>query len=122
MLTEEGRVFEWGTHEHLSGLQGGKKAMQRTEPESVFGDLKDQVIVQLASGTSHRLALTSTGEVYAWGENGCGELGIGPHGSKTEPMKLHGFSSRIRSVACGECTSYAVDTSGNVILAIEFIV
>src|SRR5690606_34167803 len=34
-------------------------------------------IIDLAAGNAHALALASNGQVYAWGSNGSGQLGLG---------------------------------------------
>ena len=39
--------------------------------------LQNMVIVQLACGDSHSMALTKEGYVYAWGEASFGQLGLG---------------------------------------------
>ena len=35
-------------------------------------------IVQVTAGAKHALALDNTGNLYAWGDNSYGQLGIGP--------------------------------------------
>ncbi|KAM4627974.1 putative E3 ubiquitin-protein ligase HERC4 isoform 2-T2 [Polymixia lowei] len=40
------------------------------------------LVVQVACGTSHSLALTITGEVYSWGLNSHGQLGLGKEVSR----------------------------------------
>ncbi len=41
-------------------------------------------IVALAAGDSHSLALDDHGNVWAWGANGCGELGVAPYDVATD--------------------------------------
>ena len=35
------------------------------------------VVAQIACGDRHSLALTKAGQLYAWGDNSFGQLGIG---------------------------------------------
>jgi len=34
------------------------------------------VLVKIVSGYLHTLALTNKGEIYAWGNNDCGQVGV----------------------------------------------
>ena len=43
----------------------------------LISSLKDQHITQIASGSSHSLALDDQGHVYAWGNAGYAKLGLG---------------------------------------------
>ncbi|SET15019.1 Listeria/Bacterioides repeat-containing protein [Natronincola peptidivorans] len=45
-------------------------------------------IVEISAGSSHSLALTSTGEVYAWGDGGFGQLGNGEWTNQMTPVKV----------------------------------
>ena len=38
---------------------------------------QELLIKQIAAGANHVLAVTSTGQVYAWGDNEFGQLGLG---------------------------------------------
>ena len=56
-------------------------------PNKVAG-LEDKDIIQIASGDYHSLALTSTGEVWAWGEGSNGQLGHGMAVAESAPVKV----------------------------------
>ena len=63
------------------------------------------------------MALTQDGDVYSWGYDNYGQLGIGRHSTENSPVKVsgtNGFEARVISVACGGWTSYALDIDGNV--------
>jgi alpha-tubulin suppressor-like RCC1 family protein len=57
------------------------------------------------------LALAKDGTVWAWGENGQGELGDGMLTNKMVPFQIPGLSS-IRQVIAGLLSSYAIDRNG----------
>ena len=70
---ENGKVFGWGRN--AEGQLGNGTTIDNTCPqiiESITGK-----VVGIAAGAYHSLALLEGGEVYAWGMNGDGQLGIG---------------------------------------------
>ncbi|MFC5529487.1 DUF5050 domain-containing protein [Cohnella yongneupensis] len=67
-----------------------------------------QPIAKVDSGYSHILALSDSGEVYAWGCNTQGELGQGNRVENGNPVLVPGLS-RIRDIAAGLYSSVAVD-------------
>ncbi len=64
-------VYRWG----VPGSLGAVKQLERTTPVPVAG-IKGKV-VQIATSNSDGYALTSNGEVWAWGVDNYGELGNG---------------------------------------------
>ena len=48
----------------------------------------EPVIVQIAAGKNHSLALFSDGSLYAWGNNHYGQLGDGTNINKNTPVKI----------------------------------
>ena len=87
---------------------------------AVLDSLFHSGIVHLAYGSGpHVVALTSSGEIYSWGHNGYGQLGLGTGvttGQGTIPRKLSGSFSgiKIASVACGGHHTVAVTAPGEV--------
>ena len=69
--------------------------------------------VQVAAGSNHTLVRTSEGEVWAWGLNMNGELGIGTEEDGYAPQRVLGLSGATQ-VAAGEGYSLAVDGDGAV--------
>jgi alpha-tubulin suppressor-like RCC1 family protein len=77
-------------------------------------------IARVAAGSFHSLALTSTGDVYAWGWNTDAQLGQGPvetRASITYPTLVFYFRRKINvkivSISAGFAHSAAVDSEGN---------
>ena len=42
-------------------------------------------MTQVAAGLAHTVALTDSGDVYSWGWNADGQLGLGDDQSRAEP-------------------------------------
>ncbi|KAK5904604.1 hypothetical protein CesoFtcFv8_006147 [Champsocephalus esox] len=69
-----GKVFSWGAGE--DGQRGLLPNLLHNRPSHVQMPLPIPVI-QVACGNSHSLALTTGGDVFSWGLNSHGQLGLG---------------------------------------------
>ncbi|KAJ4935916.1 hypothetical protein JOQ06_017443 [Pogonophryne albipinna] len=69
-----GKVFSWGAGE--DGQRGLLPNLLHNRPSHVQMPLPIPVI-QIACGNSHSLALTKGGDVFSWGSNSHGQLGLG---------------------------------------------
>lgn len=79
--------------------------------------LGTRVVVQVACGLKHTLALTNNGELYSWGSNREGQLGLG-EGIKqeTKPRLITSLVDvPIAFIACGGFHSIVITKSGNFI-------
>lgn len=76
-VTEEGNVFSWGSNRfgQLGDSNVHVSSGSRSLPRRV-DDLKQIPCVAVAAGERHSVALSRKGEVYVWGDNACGQLGI----------------------------------------------
>ncbi|ESP05641.1 hypothetical protein LOTGIDRAFT_181433 [Lottia gigantea] len=73
-LSRCGSVYTWGL-ERLIG-QANSSNRNPNKPQKVSA-LNGHLITDIAVGAEHTLALTVTGEVWAWGSNTDGQLGLG---------------------------------------------
>ena len=89
-VTEDGRLFSWGRDDTgLLGMGPGVTT-QLTPTEVTLGppfDASDRV-VKVAIGSTHALALTMQGHVYAWGDNTFGQLGLGDNDPRWIPTEI----------------------------------
>jgi alpha-tubulin suppressor-like RCC1 family protein len=61
---------------------------------------------QVSCGSYHTIALTAQGELWAWGWNEHGQLGLGDLITRLQPERLSEFSAcNIWKIACGETHS-----------------
>ncbi len=58
---------------------GNSKREEIVKPES-NELLRDLNIIDIKCGANHSIGLTQSGEVYGWGNNRCGQIGIGMSG------------------------------------------
>ena len=87
------------------------------EPTFVTSPLEGKRVLEVACGQAHTLVLTEAGEVYSWGHNVYGQLGIGSITCVPCPVKISGpdgFDENIVSVACNGWSSFALDKAGDV--------
>jgi uncharacterized protein YjdB len=66
----------------------------------------------IAAGTTHSLAITSDGQLWAWGENTYGQLGLGDKTNRLVPVRV-GNDSDWLSVFAGGMHSFAIKTDGS---------
>ncbi|XP_055315048.1 probable E3 ubiquitin-protein ligase HERC4 isoform X2 [Sitodiplosis mosellana] len=113
-INEWGLLFTWGSN---SFGQLGYGEFDTNEPlPKLAKKLATKNIVQIACGDHHNLALTNEGELWSWGLNNYGQLGIGNAMKKvTNPMKITSLDGiPIAFIACGGYHSFAISKSGAV--------
>ncbi|XP_060031692.1 probable E3 ubiquitin-protein ligase HERC1 [Erinaceus europaeus] len=104
-LTKDGRIYTFG-QDRLIGLPEGR-ARNHNRPQQI-PVLAGVVIEDVAVGAEHTLALASTGDVYAWGSNSEGQLGLGHTNHVREPTLVTLLQGKnIRQISAGRCHSAA---------------
>uniref|UniRef100_A0A7N6A510 BTB domain-containing protein n=1 Tax=Anabas testudineus TaxID=64144 RepID=A0A7N6A510_ANATE len=86
LATDDGQLFAWG-HNSYSQLGNGNTS-QGVSPGLITSNLQNKKVKEVACGSHHSMALTQDGEVYGWGYNGNGQLGIGNNGNQLTPCRL----------------------------------
>jgi len=74
-LTEDGRVFAWGTFRDSSGPIGLTKAGIQKTPLRMFSEVAVQ---KISSGSDHLVALSMDGHIFTLGNSEQGQLGRVP--------------------------------------------
>uniref|UniRef100_A0A1D5Q8J9 HECT-type E3 ubiquitin transferase n=1 Tax=Macaca mulatta TaxID=9544 RepID=A0A1D5Q8J9_MACMU len=104
-LTKDGHVYTFG-QDRLIGLPEGR-ARNHNRPQQI-PVLAGMIIEDVAVGAEHTLALASNGDVYAWGSNSEGQLGLGHTNHVREPTLVTGLQGKnIRQISAGRCHSAA---------------
>jgi alpha-tubulin suppressor-like RCC1 family protein len=115
-LGSSGQVWTWGLN-NLGQLGDGNTVNSDTPVRVSLPGRVDEIFAGgLSNTTGHDLALLDNGSVYAWGNDAYGQLGNGEKESYSDtPVKvLFPSGVTIEAVAAGGCSSYALDTSGNI--------
>ncbi|XP_077154207.1 RCC1 and BTB domain-containing protein 1 [Ranitomeya variabilis] len=86
VLTSNGEVFAWG-YNNCGQIGSGTTANQPT-PRRVCAQLQSKVVIAVAAGPTCSMAITDNGQVYGWGYNGTGQLGVGGTGNQLIPCKV----------------------------------
>ena len=105
VVTAEGDLLTWG--DARSGQTGN---LERQILMTQFPTLVDQLqmahvqVKTVACGQAHTLILSKTGEVYSWGNNKYGQLGIGSRVDQRFPcyVNLEERHGNVTHVACGD--------------------
>ncbi|XP_044718982.1 regulator of chromosome condensation (RCC1) repeat domain-containing protein [Hirsutella rhossiliensis] len=115
-LTEDGRVYGWGTFRSSDGVLGFTEKIRVQETPVLLPTLKN--IKALSAGSNHILALDHKGYVLAWGcgqQNQLGRRIIERNKlSSLIPQGIGLPRGKIVKVACGSYHSFALDKDGNV--------
>ncbi|MHB1452868.1 MAG: RCC1 domain-containing protein [Saccharofermentanales bacterium] len=97
----------------LSGAGAGstdESAEEEPEPAEYDAVYRKGMI---SAGLYHTVLLNESGEVYAWGDNSFGQLGIGSTDNKEIPMKVEGLTDVVM-VSAGAYHTLALTSSGDI--------
>ena len=108
-VLSDGTVKAWGANAYGQlGVTGAGAFV--SSPATVAG--LANIVSAIASDT-HSLALTATGEVYAWGHNHYGQLGDGTLTDRSAPQLISGLNGVVQIAAVGN-HSFALKSDGSV--------
>eukprot|EP00475_Leptophrys_vorax_P020823 TRINITY_DN2857_c0_g1_i1.p1 TRINITY_DN2857_c0_g1~~TRINITY_DN2857_c0_g1_i1.p1 ORF type:complete len:229 (-),score=55.92 TRINITY_DN2857_c0_g1_i1:11-697(-) len=114
-LTEEGVVFSWGLG--LYGALGQGDNVPKHIPRAIE-TLESVTIVDICCGVWHSAVVSDIGDVYTFGLNHHGQLGIGSSTSIAGVPRLVEFSEDggddvvVKQIACGSRHTVAVTEDG----------
>lgn len=103
VLNEEGEVFVWGFGILGKGPKLSESAIPERVPATFFGRSEFNPTVKVSSircGLNHFAAITDRGELFVWGKNVRGCLGIGKHDDQYFPWRVT-VPGHVTDVACG---------------------
>ncbi|XP_008579308.1 PREDICTED: E3 ISG15--protein ligase HERC5 [Galeopterus variegatus] len=99
-LSKGGELFAWGHNEH--GQLGVGGIFPSTPTPQIVEDLAGVPLVQISAGEAHSMALSISGNIYSWGKNDLGQLGLGHTDSKDSPSLIEALDNqKVEFLACG---------------------
>jgi len=113
-LTSAGQVLAWGAND-LGQIGTGDTAKEIGIPVKV--KLPAGVTIKaISAGNGHNLALTTTGQIWAWGFNNFGQVGDGTTKERDTPVPVAlPPGTHVTAIAAGQDFSMALTASGRVL-------
>jgi alpha-tubulin suppressor-like RCC1 family protein len=106
-INKNGELYAWGDN------QRGQLGLDNTTPQyntpQRVGSASNWV--SIACGAGFTLAVNSLGELYSWGKNDFGQLGLGSTADEYSPQKV-GVANNWVSIACGIDHVLAINSNG----------
>lgn len=110
VLTTDGSLYSWGQN-YYGNVGDGSKTDRNTPVEiSVAG----KAISTMSAGLVHSLAITTDGDLYAWGRNEAGRLGDGTTTDRSSAVAVADVGKTFATVAAGGAHSLALSSDGSI--------
>lgn len=108
-VTMAGEIYTWGDGTHNAGLLGHGTEVSHWIPKKISGPLEGLQIAMVTCGPWHTALVTSTGQLFTFGDGTFGVLGHGDRESVPYPREVESLSGlRTIAVACGVWHTAAV--------------
>ncbi|KAK1322667.1 Ultraviolet-B receptor UVR8 [Acorus calamus] len=108
-ITVAGELYTWGDGTHNAGLLGHGTDVSHWIPKRVSGPLEGLQVASVTCGTWHTALVTSTGQLFTFGDGTFGVLGHGNRESVAYPKEVESLMGlKTIAVACGVWHTAAV--------------
>ncbi|KAF5807639.1 putative regulator of chromosome condensation 1/beta-lactamase-inhibitor protein II [Helianthus annuus] len=108
-VTMSGELYTWGDGTHNAGLLGHGKNVSHWVPKRITKSLEGLKVASVSCGPWHTALITSTGQLFTFGDGTFGVLGHGDRESVACPREVESLSGlRTIAVACGVWHTAAV--------------
>ncbi|CDP18270.1 unnamed protein product [Coffea canephora] len=108
-VTLAGELYTWGDGTHNAGLLGHGSDVSHWIPKRISGPLEGLQVAMVTCGPWHTALITSTGQLFTFGDGTFGVLGHGDRENVTFPREVESLSGlRTIAVACGVWHTAAV--------------
>ena len=100
VLTESNKVYAFGNN-NFGQLGLGIKDKVVSRPD-IVSSLRTSGVCAIACGYSHSIALLKNEQLYSWGRNDCGQLGLGHYIHSPVPEHVTALSAyTVQQIECG---------------------
>ncbi|GKV31003.1 hypothetical protein SLEP1_g39752 [Rubroshorea leprosula] len=108
-VTMAGELYTWGDGTHNAGLLGHGTDVSHWIPKRISGPLEGLQVASVTCGPWHTALITSTGQLFTFGDGTFGVLGHGDRENVPYPREVDSLSGlRTSAVACGVWHTAAV--------------
>ncbi|XP_072763716.1 RCC1 and BTB domain-containing protein 1-like [Anoplolepis gracilipes] len=112
-LTNDGKIYTWGNSRYENLVKGPPKAL----PWQLRREFKGEKIIYITCGRLFNMALCNIRNVYSWGINNYGQLGIGNCTNQALPCLIVSLTNdTIVKVVCGFAHTLAFTAEGKLYL------
>ncbi|KAM9237973.1 E3 ISG15--protein ligase HERC5 [Dugong dugon] len=99
-LSKGGELFAWG--QNLHGQLGVGRVVDSTPTPQIVAHLSGVPLAQISAGEAHSMALSMSGNIYSWGKNDFGQLGLGHTNNKDCPSLIEELDNQdVEFLTCG---------------------
>ena len=111
-VDKDGHVWTWGYNNYgqLGNGTTGGVSTEKVQVKSPDGEGVLENIISVAAGNSYSVALDKDGNVYTWGYNGYGQLGLGDGNYRALPVKVDSLQGIIK-IKAGNVSTFAIDNN-----------
>ncbi|XP_031251112.1 PH, RCC1 and FYVE domains-containing protein 1-like isoform X1 [Pistacia vera] len=108
-ITRSGDLYTWGDGTHQCGLLGHGSEVSHWIPKRVCGQMDSKHVSYISCGLWHTAVVTSTGQLFTFGDGSFGALGHGDRSSTSIPREVETLiGMRTMRVSCGVWHTAAV--------------
>ncbi|EEF36202.1 Ran GTPase binding protein, putative [Ricinus communis] len=108
-VTMAGEIYTWGDGTHNAGLLGHGNDVSHWIPKRISGPLEGLQVASVTCGPWHTALVTSTGQLFTFGDGTFGVLGHGDRENVAYPREVESLSGlRTIAAACGVWHTAAV--------------
>ena len=115
LIVENGAIMQYGLNLATNGVEQDSIIIPTLIPElspPIINEMHR--IREISCGHFHTLALTENGDVFSWGSNSYGQLGLNDTIDRNKPKMIESLNNyRITEIACGGNFSLALTESMN---------
>jgi alpha-tubulin suppressor-like RCC1 family protein len=113
-LTDDGRMFSWGLNDYCQLARKIDPRISHNQPGfcKVLSDISPRII---ATGDEHTVMVDYANDVYVWGGNMAGQLGVGHSREPRTVIKLTSIGKNVKNIAARGRKNYLITNDGELL-------